>query len=272
MLHNALAAGVLLTTRSNNTTEIPLTTNEALSGIFGSVSLACWVFLLLPQLLENYHNQSAEAISLGFVIIWFLGDVANLVGAVWASLVPSIIIIGIWFCISDGLLITQCLYYGIRNKRREGRGLLASVKHVIVETETGTERFPEGRRSIDREEAVVGDEGETNETEPLLSRTHSRTRTDSYTIPGSADPAAVRARLAQRINRRKSSSAAPTATQTESLPKIFEEPNETVPVRPSTLQHVLKIALPIMGVILVGALGWFIAYKAGAWHPTPPPL
>ncbi|KAL9108677.1 MAG: hypothetical protein Q9227_006623 [Pyrenula ochraceoflavens] len=94
-----------------------LTPREALSGILGSVSLSCWLFLLLPQLLENYRNSSAEAVSLTFIFVWFIGDVANLVGAVWAGLVPVIIAIAVYFCIADGVLISQCLYY--RRKKTE---------------------------------------------------------------------------------------------------------------------------------------------------------
>ncbi|KAJ9657566.1 hypothetical protein H2198_004212 [Neophaeococcomyces mojaviensis] len=280
MLYSTLA----FITSGDGNDSTHLTPNEVLSGILGSVSLACWIFLLLPQLVENYRNQSAEAISLAFVIVWFLGDICNLFGALWASLVPSVIIIGVWFCISDGLLIGQCLYYGIRNKRREGRSLLASVKDVIVETETGSERFSDadGRRSIDdaQEDSSRVDDGEATETEPLLSRTHSRRRTNSYTIPGSADPATVRAQLARQKSsagsanmsrsRRKSSSTAAASAQAEPLAKIFEE-SETGSTTPSTTQRAFKNALLILGVVLVGSLGWLIAYETGTWHPTPPP-
>ena len=44
--------------------------HEALSGISGSVSLACWLFVLLPQLLVNYTSKSADGISLAFLIVW----------------------------------------------------------------------------------------------------------------------------------------------------------------------------------------------------------
>jgi hypothetical protein len=75
---------------------IHLTPREALSGISGSISLAAWVFLLvilpfskaekyadfpkLPQLVENYKQGSAEGISLLFLAVWFIGDLANLFG------------------------------------------------------------------------------------------------------------------------------------------------------------------------------------------------
>ncbi|KAH0543852.1 hypothetical protein FGG08_001891 [Glutinoglossum americanum] len=61
---------------------VDLTTHEALSGVFGSISLAAWFFLLIPQLIENYKQGSAEGISLQFLIIWFVGDVTNCAGKI----------------------------------------------------------------------------------------------------------------------------------------------------------------------------------------------
>lgn len=73
----------------------------------------------VPQLIENYRNGNAEAISLLFIFIWFVGDITNLIGGLWAGLVPVIITIAFYFCIADGVLIGQCLYYKNRNSRRE---------------------------------------------------------------------------------------------------------------------------------------------------------
>lgn len=73
------------------------------------------VSLQVPQLIENYRNGNAEAISFLFLFVWFVGDVANLIGGVWAGLVPVIIAIAVYFCLADGVLITQCLYYKARN-------------------------------------------------------------------------------------------------------------------------------------------------------------
>ncbi|KAL1854159.1 hypothetical protein Plec18167_000077 [Paecilomyces lecythidis] len=111
---------ILLQNRSTGSAEpVPLTPREAASGILGSVSLTCWIFLLVPQLIENYRNGSAEAVSLAFLFVWFVGDVTNLIGAAWAGLVPVIIAIAVYFCLADGVLISQCLYYKFRNTRRE---------------------------------------------------------------------------------------------------------------------------------------------------------
>ncbi|CAI7631727.1 unnamed protein product [Penicillium pancosmium] len=98
---------------------IPLTPREAASGLLGSVSMTCWIFLLVPQLIENYRNGNAEAISFLFILVWFVGDIANLFGGLLAGLVPVIIAIAVYFCIADGVLIAQCLYYKARSSRPE---------------------------------------------------------------------------------------------------------------------------------------------------------
>ena len=62
---------------------------------------------------------------------------------------PVVIAIAIYFCFADGVLITQCVYYSIINKRRDPKTIAAEV--------------------------------EIEEEEPLLARM----RSESLTIPGS---------------------------------------------------------------------------------------
>lgn len=59
--------------------------------------------------------------SLLFLFVWFVGDIANLAGAIWAGLVPVTIAIAVYFCLAEGVLISQCLYYKMRNARSDVR-------------------------------------------------------------------------------------------------------------------------------------------------------
>lgn len=55
--------------------------------------------------------KSAEGIAIGFISIWFLGDVFNLIGALWAGLLPEVIFLAVWFCFADFLMISSYFYY-----------------------------------------------------------------------------------------------------------------------------------------------------------------
>lgn len=55
--------------------------------------------------------KSAEGIAIGFISIWFLGDVFNLVGSIWAGLLPEVVFLAVWFCVADFLMITSYIYY-----------------------------------------------------------------------------------------------------------------------------------------------------------------
>jgi len=69
-------------------------------------------------LVENYRQGNAEGLSLAFLTVWFIGDLANFFGAIWAGLVPTVIALAIYFCIADAVLITQVLYYNYVNSRK----------------------------------------------------------------------------------------------------------------------------------------------------------
>ncbi|SGZ55852.1 CIC11C00000003396 [Sungouiella intermedia] len=50
----------------------------------------------MPQLIEQWRVKSAEGIAIGFISIWFLGDLFNLIGALWAGLLPEVIFLAVW--------------------------------------------------------------------------------------------------------------------------------------------------------------------------------
>ncbi|KAI5464497.1 PQ loop repeat-domain-containing protein [Mariannaea sp. PMI_226] len=126
---------------------LPVT--ECLSGIFGSISLTAWICLLLPQLVTNYKSQSADGLSMAFLVVWLFGDVTNLLGALFTRLAPTAIALASYFCIADCILISQCFYYNTINARR----------------------------------AAAARNAPPSEESPLLS--HRRRRSDSFGLPGS---------------------------------------------------------------------------------------
>ncbi|KAF9644909.1 PQ-loop-domain-containing protein [Thelephora ganbajun] len=89
--------------------------SETLSSAFGWVSLACWIVVYSPQLWENYTLQSGQGLSVLFVLIWLLGDVTSLMGGLIAQLVPTVIILAVYYLFCDTLLLFQIYYYRWKN-------------------------------------------------------------------------------------------------------------------------------------------------------------
>jgi solute carrier family 66 (lysosomal lysine-arginine transporter), member 1 len=71
---------------------------ETISGITGSISIACWLVVFSPQIIENFRRRSGEGLSLSFLIIWLAGDVFNVLGAILQHVLPTMIILAI-YCI-----------------------------------------------------------------------------------------------------------------------------------------------------------------------------
>ncbi|KAJ3476915.1 hypothetical protein NLG97_g8984 [Lecanicillium saksenae] len=84
---------------------------EAISGICGSISIACWVVVFSPQIIQNFQRGNADALSIQFIIVWLLGDVFNIIGAVMQGVLPTMIILAIYYTLADIVLLLQCFYY-----------------------------------------------------------------------------------------------------------------------------------------------------------------
>ncbi|KAF8918998.1 PQ loop repeat-domain-containing protein [Mucidula mucida] len=93
------------------------TTGEALSSILGWSSIACWIVVYSPQIYENYSLQSGEGLSVLFVVVWLLGDLCNFFGAALAGLLPTVIILAIYYSLCDITLLVQVYYYRSKKLR-----------------------------------------------------------------------------------------------------------------------------------------------------------
>ncbi|OAA48604.1 vacuolar membrane PQ loop repeat protein [Metarhizium rileyi] len=231
--------------------EASMTWGEALSGIFGSISLTAWICLLLPQLIANYKAKNADGLSMAFLIVWLLGDVSNLVGksisqplhrsnrcrpapkvelrppetldsithlpisrALFTKLAPSAVALATYFCCLDTILITQTGYYKAKAAQRRAASRQAAQDQVYLSAEA-------------------------SEDSPLLGR-RRRSSTD---LPGS---------LIRHDTHREST--------LEPIRKVVTGQDETPERRPW-----LNNLLGLTAVHVVGFAGWFISYRAGAW-------
>ncbi|KAM0521201.1 hypothetical protein ACHAPE_002676 [Trichoderma viride] len=136
-----------------------LSLHQAISGIFGSISMAAWICVILPQMIVNYRAKSADGLSITFLAVWMLGDATNLIGGLLTNLAPTAVALAMYFCVADFLLISQCLYYNTVNARRaalaaeenEEAPLLGERHHRrSVSSEDGGKIGPAGDELLER--------------------------------------------------------------------------------------------------------------------------
>lgn len=95
--------------------------SDSLSNALGWISIACWIVVYSPQILENYQLKSGEALSVLFVVVWLLGDLCNLVGASMAGLLPTVILLAVYYSLCDIILLFQIYYYRRRKSVAHAR-------------------------------------------------------------------------------------------------------------------------------------------------------
>jgi uncharacterized protein with PQ loop repeat len=214
---------------------VPLTTTEALSGILGSISLAAWIFLLVPQLIENHTNGHADGISMTFLFIWAAGDILSLAGGLWAELVPTVIALAIYFCFADGALIAQCVYYNTLNAKKDKEADAA-------------------------EEAAQ----EQTESDPLLAAAHSQNPQQSA---AQRKPSTT----SRRSHRR--SSAALSHSRRDSLSRALSKPTASSAWLKNSLSILAIIASGTAGWALAYKTGaWHPVPLKSHLDSTPTPL
>lgn len=106
---------------------------------------------------------NADGVSLAFLFTWFVGDATNLIGAIWAGLVPTVVALAVYFCFADFVLIFQCLYY-----RKLGTGAHRSPSNKNRESPKDASQEPllGERRNVE-----VG--SGTSDRDPLAPRDES---------------------------------------------------------------------------------------------------
>ncbi|ODV85825.1 hypothetical protein CANARDRAFT_27909 [[Candida] arabinofermentans NRRL YB-2248] len=109
---------------------------QAVSGITGSISIACWIIVFAPQIYQNFMRNSAEGLSLMFVILWLLGDFFNVIGAIMQGVLPTMIVLAIYYTLADLVLLWQCLVYGHGNSKTNIDPIHLSPANPLNEHET----------------------------------------------------------------------------------------------------------------------------------------
>jgi hypothetical protein len=104
---------------------------EMASFIIGFSSLFFWLGCQTPQFFQNIKNGSVDALSVWFLLEWFIGDGTNLVGAVLTSQLPTQIYTATLFVCMDVMMVLQFVYYKCRAPKAT-----ASEKELLINEET----------------------------------------------------------------------------------------------------------------------------------------
>ncbi|CBQ71276.1 conserved hypothetical protein [Sporisorium reilianum SRZ2] len=124
------------------------------SSIMGWVSIACWVLPSFSQMHQNYISKSAEGLSITFVVIWLAGDALNAAGAWFQGLLWTMIILALYYCACDCVLIFQYWYY----RKYYHRGVRISTISASLEANERTPLIGDGNVLEDHLSTKSGDD------------------------------------------------------------------------------------------------------------------
>lgn len=97
-------------------TIVAMTPFTIISNICSSLNVITWIGVAIGQMFANYKNESSDAISFLLVYCWLFGGSISLFSAILANAANTIIYIGIPHLILDISMLSQLIYYRIKNR------------------------------------------------------------------------------------------------------------------------------------------------------------
>ncbi|KAK6204763.1 PQ loop repeat-domain-containing protein [Scheffersomyces amazonensis] len=218
---------------------------QAVSGITGSISIACWIIVFAPQIYENFRRKSSEGLSLSFVILWLAGDVFNVLGSVLQGVLPTMIILAIYYTFADIVLLWQCLAYGDGEGKTDLIHLSPAnpMNEDVLETVLSRERHQHHHNYLPSEtedESVYDSQSEQSQSQ------------QSQQVQSTANGSTLDLEYGSVAGSSTSSSSSSSAS--------------SLSIVQSILIKILMVAL----VILAGIIGWYISYSKDSNHPSKP--
>lgn len=92
-----------------------------LSTCLGFLNIGAWLFALPPQIYKNFAEQSTAGLSVYFLFIWFLGDLTNMLGALFTGQATWQVVVAAYFVSVDVVLGGQYLWYSYLKPWRRRR-------------------------------------------------------------------------------------------------------------------------------------------------------
>ncbi|KAK5137290.1 hypothetical protein LTR08_000260 [Meristemomyces frigidus] len=81
------------------------------SNVLGTLSIIAWLFAQMPQIYKNWSISSTSGLSIFFLVEWCLGDISNLLGALFTHQATWQIAIGAYYVFVDLCLVGQWIWY-----------------------------------------------------------------------------------------------------------------------------------------------------------------
>lgn len=84
---------------------------DIISYVLGSASIFLWLFLYIPQIVENYRDKEADGLSLGFLLLWTLSSFWLLFATIHNPVLLTLRILAVYHTVCICILLGQYLYY-----------------------------------------------------------------------------------------------------------------------------------------------------------------
>ncbi|KAJ5482625.1 hypothetical protein N7475_001437 [Penicillium sp. IBT 31633x] len=246
---------------------------EALSGICGSISIACWVVVFSPQIIENFRRGSADGLSLLFLIVWLAGDVFNILGAVMQGVLPTMIILAVYYTLADIVLLGQCFYY---------RGF--NLKEELSPSPTPEVPAADSTSNVERGDGE--DQPAPTETSSLLPKTTRHVHIQDPLVNATGQLPQDRTRPLSAGRRHSATSfheifhSSVDVTHLSPATPFIEPTSDSAHSRAqrarrrriSAVQSVLFNLTAVALVCAAGVVGWYVSPAAKVQSPNPEPL
>lgn len=198
-----------------------------------------------PQIIENFRRSSTDGLSIVFIIIWLLGDLFNILGAIFQGVLPTMTILAVYYTLADIVLLAQCFYY---------RGFTLSDAPTKPALQSHTDP-------------------EASEETPLL-HTHSQTPTIRTSTPSDRHLSPHRPTPDRKLSVSSIHSHLTSVDGTHLSPATPLLPTDTPAARNlkpnSTLQSLIFNTSALALVCLAGYSGWWLSTHSSR-HAYPPP-
>ncbi|OGE56999.1 hypothetical protein PENARI_c002G10831 [Penicillium arizonense] len=246
---------------------------EALSGICGSISIACWVVVFSPQIIENFQRGSADGLSLLFLIVWLAGDVFNILGAVMQGVLPTMIILAVYYTLADIVLLGQCFYYRGFNLRDElspspTPEATPSVSGIHDAEASGVEHPAPTERSA----LIPKSSGHVQIQEPARNAAEQPLQEGTHPVSASGgrrhSAASYHDIFHSSVDGTHLSPATPFVEPDSSRSRSQRARRRRI----STIQAILFNSTAVALVCAAGVLGWYVSPASKSSAPDPEPL